>query len=186
MTSPSITAYRVFHYLKRHGVMQGSRRLYRVFRQMHELRLGNFMGKDLRGNEYYLDPFAQWGRQRFVLYRDGRTPHTPHSRRRSAVALPLETDSSSLCRWVDKGYDPTDVCPDWHWWLHAIGDETPKEVHLLQPHRCRSSLPRASQLRTSPSHPPPFHLCLIAAVQVLPVVSSPSPQSAVALRLLGR
>ena len=99
MSSGFVTAYRAFFYLKRNGVVRGGAQLYRIFRQMHELRLGEFKGKDCRGNEYYLDPYAQWGRQRFVVYGDGQ-PQRSGRHPTAAAGTWLRLCARPPCVWL--------------------------------------------------------------------------------------
>ena len=82
------TASRVYRFLRAHGLQRGLSQLWRIFRQMHELRLGEFKGVDWRGNEYYFDPQAEYHKQRFVIYRDGRGPQQRTHRAEDAACIP--------------------------------------------------------------------------------------------------
>jgi hypothetical protein len=79
MSSNLVTARRVVRYLRHNGLLRGGRQLFRIFRQLHELRLGEFKGRDWRGNEFYFDRQASWYKRRFVIYKDRQS--TPLCRR---------------------------------------------------------------------------------------------------------
>jgi hypothetical protein len=76
MSSNLTTARRVVQYLRYHGLFRGGRQLFRIFRQLHELRLGELKGRDWRGNEFYYDKHAHWYKRRFVVYKDRQSTHT--------------------------------------------------------------------------------------------------------------
>ena len=59
---------------------------------------GDLKGTDALGNQYYENLNRLPGRQRFVIY----------------------------AGW-GKNYDPSQVPPEWHHWLHQISDRTPVE-----------------------------------------------------------
>jgi NADH:ubiquinone oxidoreductase subunit len=73
---------------------------------------GELKGSDHLGNQYYENLSRLPGRQRFVVY----------------------------AGW-GKGYDPSQVPPEWHQWLHSISDRTPVE---------RPVQPRPYQLQAQP------------------------------------
>lgn len=59
---------------------------------------GNLLGTDDFGNQYFEDMTAQYGRNRWVLFKD--------------------MDNMS-------GEDPSTVPPEWHGWLHHVTDQVP-------------------------------------------------------------
>ena len=65
---------------------------------------GDLKGTDSMGNQYYENLARLPGRQRFVIY----------------------------AGW-GKGYDPSQVPPEWHHWLHNTTDRTPVE-RPVKPH----------------------------------------------------
>lgn len=71
--------------------------------QTKEVMTGQLKGTDHLGNQYYENLGRIPGRQRFVIYAGWR------------------------------GYDPSQVPPEWHQWLHSITDRTPVERPVI-PH----------------------------------------------------
>ena len=79
---------RVLAYLRHHGPLRGGRQLLSVVRQMHELRLGDFKGRDAQGNEFYEDPYAlQKNRRRFVVYANSQQRRLHNTKRRYSRPL---------------------------------------------------------------------------------------------------
>ena len=71
-----LTSKRVLAYIRHHGVLRGGSQLFGIFRQLHELRLGDFKGRDAQGNEFYEDRYAILEhKRRFVIYANSQ-PHT--------------------------------------------------------------------------------------------------------------
>jgi len=67
---------RMLAYLRYHGPLRGARQLFGVFRQLHELRLGEFKGRDQQGNEFYEDRYAPHEhKRRFVIYANCQLTH---------------------------------------------------------------------------------------------------------------
>ena len=92
----ALNTKRVLAYLRHHGVLRGSRQLFGVFRQLHEVRLGDFKGRDAQGNEFYEDRYAPHEhRRRFVVYANSQlnaAHNSTHSR--SALAHTRELAAS--------------------------------------------------------------------------------------------
>ena len=148
----ALTTRRVFAYLRHHGPLRGTRQLFGVFRQLHELRLGDFKGRDPQGNELYEDRYAgQENKRRFVVYANSQTNTQQRDKRttasgRSGVVHSLTRHhAAALLVCVSAAdYDATDISPEWHGWLHRIYEETPVEVETFmrtsKHHHCKPTL----------------------------------------------
>ena len=67
-----------------------------------DLRVGTLIGEDTAGNKYYENLRYQFGRHRFVDYKDKQY------------------------------FDASQVPPEWHRWLHYMTDDPPTEVAPAQ------------------------------------------------------
>ncbi|XP_064605284.1 NADH dehydrogenase [ubiquinone] 1 alpha subcomplex subunit 12-like [Liolophura sinensis] len=65
-----------------------------------ELKWGDLVGEDKYGNKYYQNKYYFVGRSRWVMYKDS----------------------------AGMDYDGSMIPPEWHRWLHYIGDEPPTKV----------------------------------------------------------
>ena len=94
------TVRRVLAYLRHHGPLRGLQQLFSVYRQLHELRLGDFKGRDAQGNEFYEDRHAPLDlKRRFVLYANSQRSSHCHTHMHTARNDALQPHSSrSLCR----------------------------------------------------------------------------------------
>lgn len=85
--------------IKEKGLMEFLKRTYRL----KTIRVGQKIGEDKYGNQYYESPtdYYVWGRKRWVEYKHD--------------------------------VEPTSVPSEWHSWLHHITDKPPGVQPLLQP-----------------------------------------------------
>lgn len=74
-----------------------------LFHTKMRAMLGTLVGTDSNGNKYYENNSVQFGRHRWVEYKE--------------------------IRW----YDASTVPPEWHGWLHFISDFTPDKLEALKP-----------------------------------------------------
>lgn len=139
----ALNAKRVLAYLRHNGPLRGTRQLFGVYRQLHELRLGDFKGCDERGNEFYEDRLEpNRNRQRFVVYANSQRgtlhahsqSHSQWNVPRSAHVCPIRLLVATAARTA-RDYDASDITPEWHGWLHRIYQETPIEVTSTHNHR---------------------------------------------------
>mmetsp|Transcript_28812 Transcript_28812/g.84452 ORF Transcript_28812/g.84452 Transcript_28812/m.84452 type:complete len:184 (+) Transcript_28812:73-624(+) len=103
-------------------------------RQMNQLRLGRLVGEDTNGNKYYENTAMPYGRTRWY-----------------EPKVPLRIFE------MDQYYDPSQVTPEWHGWLHYVTDKPGPTILAehgqpwLTPHLQNSSIERETAYH-APGH----------------------------------
>ena len=89
---------------QRIAALGGIRGIFHKLVRTKDLRAGTLVGTDENGNKYYEDYTYVFGRSRYVEYNENqRVP------------------------------DVTTVAPEWHRWIHYVGEEPPSRRPVWQP-----------------------------------------------------
>ena len=91
---------------------------YNKLRMENIMRSGILIGTDEKGNKYYEDKRAPYGRTRWVEY------PTPKG------------------TWaIEDQFDPSQVSPEWHGWIHYMHDKPGQATHAAHGQPFRMPLP---------------------------------------------
>lgn len=100
---------------------QDFRHILNQFWTRNEVRVGNLVGTDAQGNEYYENPNYMFGRNRYIYY--------------------------AKENWVTWNSDVSQIPPEWHRWMHYMTDDPPSLVPLVERKFAMEHIENLSQTR---------------------------------------